>query len=176
MNLPPMNHSTATRLAEQLKLLGSGWFDLLTDEEAVHGRSQMCAALLYMADYASALEGRLAELVDLNKDLSGMLQSRLEHPSAQAAAADMQPWQRKLFHEALAALEAGERFRIVREPHRALKIVSIDGTPTNGAVWVGDPSTYTDHMEAINRDIVRTFFEAPPTPQPELDDPNPHAE
>lgn len=88
MNLPPMGHADATTLASQLKLMGAGWWDMIALDALPEARNTVAAALIYMADYAAALEERLAELLELNRTLSGMLESAIAHPSSRVHPAE----------------------------------------------------------------------------------------
>ncbi len=135
--LPPINYADAAALVEQLKLIGSHWFQAdFSDVYVVDGgqAETVAAALLCMAQYAGQLEERMMELVESNTALSGQLESLVKHPAMQ-----VQPWQAELIQKVLDSKDHVE----LMKPRQHGQVTGVE--------WRGSSAGYFDNMEAINR-------------------------
>lgn len=151
--LPPINYADAAALVEQLKLIGSHWFQAdFSDVYVVDGgqAETVAAALLCMAQYAGQLEERMMELVESNTALAGQLESLVKHPAMQ-----VQPWQAELIQKVLDSKDHVELIKPRQHGHGRV----------TGVEWRGSSAGYFDNMEAINRvlaqEITKLVSETP---------------
>ena len=150
--LPPINYADAAALVEQLKLIGSHWFQAdFSDVYVVDGgqAETVAAALLCMAQYAGQLEERMMELVESNAELAGQLTSIMKHPALQ-----VQPWQAQMIQSIIDRPD--ERVELMK-PRQYGRVTGVE--------WRGTSGDYFDNMEAINhvlaQEISQMASEAP---------------